>query len=79
MKVEISKIRDWINKNALDQTTYSHNCWDDGDIMFKRSEIKPMGDWNKEDWDELIKEFNPKYIDYKEFVVFLNELEKVKE
>lgn len=71
----IKKIREWIKENALCQTTYSNICWDDGNILFKRTETKRQGDWCQEAWDRKIAEFKEEYIDYEEFVKFLDSLE----
>jgi len=75
-KETIEKIRKWIKDNALCQTTYSDICWDDGDIMFKRTDTEKKGDWSQKKWDEQISEFTEDYLSFKEFSDFLNKLEE---
>jgi len=75
-KETIQKIRKWIKDNALCQTTVSDICWDDGDIMFKRTDTKKQGDWSQKEWDKQISEFTEDYLSFKEFSDFLNRLEE---
>lgn len=73
----IKLIKKWMKKNALDETTYSNICADDGNIKFKRTDKVARGDWSQKEWDkEIIPDFTPQYVGYEELNKFLNDLLK---
>ena len=74
----IERFKKWIKENALDETTHSDCCSDDGFIFFKRTEIEKQGDWSQEDWNENIEEFEERYLYYEELLEFLKQEEDSK-
>lgn len=71
MNEERKRIIEWCKKNALCLTHSLEEYWDDGPLMFKRSDIKAQGEWSQEAWNENIKDFKEEYIDYEELIRFL--------
>ena len=69
--IDRDKFVEWLKDNALEQTTYATNCWDDSDIMFKKTDTYRQGDWSQEEWDEKIRNFQPEYINYDELIKVL--------
>lgn len=72
----LETLETWVKKNALSQTTFSNVCWDDGIILFKKTDTKAQGDWSQEQWDKKIRDFQPMFLNVDEL---LTEITKLKE